>query len=135
MAAAGGEQAKPRVYAIVEAASDRIKVAGDILDYTDFFVADDALTYDEKAFDKRLRKPEEAVALLGKFRERLAESNSFEVETLEALLKQFLETEGIKIGQLIHAVRIAVTGKAVGFGMFETPASALQLPGRHSTLA
>ena len=56
----GVERVEPQVYAVVEAAGDRIKVAGDILDYADFFMADDALTYDEKAFDKRLRKPEEA---------------------------------------------------------------------------
>ena len=31
-----------------------------------------------------------------------------------------MQAEGIKIGQIIHAVRVAVTGKAVGFGLFET---------------
>ncbi len=43
------------VRAIVAAAGERIKVAGDILDYDEFFVADEALAYDEKAFDKRIR--------------------------------------------------------------------------------
>ena len=38
------------------------------LDYTDFFVADDQLPYDEKAFDKALRKPG-AAELLAKFRD------------------------------------------------------------------
>ena len=31
-----------------------------------------------------------------------------------------MQAEGINIGQIIHAVRVAVTGKAVGFGLFET---------------
>ena len=31
----------------LEAAGDRLKVAGDILDYDDFFVADEALAYDD----------------------------------------------------------------------------------------
>ena len=29
-------------------------------------------------------------------------------------------SEGIKVEQIIHALRVAVTGKAVGFGLFET---------------
>ena len=39
-----------------------------------------------------------------------------------------MEDEGIKIGEIIHALRVAVTGKAVGFGMFET----LEILGRES---
>ena len=34
-------------------------------------------------------------------------------------MHSFVEDQGIKIGQIIHAVRVAVTGKAVGFGLFE----------------
>ena len=33
----------------------------------------------------------------------------------EACLRQFVEAEGIKIGEVIHALRVAVTGKAVGW--------------------
>ena len=51
--------------------------------------------------------------------------------TLEELLREFVDAEGIKVGQVIHALRVAVTGKAVGFGMFET----LEILGRSSTLA
>ena len=47
----------PYVTRILEAAGDRVKVAGDILDFDDFFVADDQLQFDEAALDKRLRKP------------------------------------------------------------------------------
>ena len=50
------------VAAIVEAAGDRLTVAGDVLDYADFFTADDELPYDEQAFEKRLRKPPEAAS-------------------------------------------------------------------------
>jgi glutamyl-tRNA synthetase len=35
-------------------------------------------------------------------------------------MHEFIETEEIKVGQIIHALRVAVTGKAVGLGMFET---------------
>ena len=38
-------------------------------------------------------------------------------------MSAFVQAEGIKIGQIIHAVRVAVTGKGVGFGLFESLAS------------
>jgi len=105
---------------VIEAAGDRIKVAGDVLNFPEFFVADDALEYDEKALEKRLRKPDEAAGLLAKFRDQLAAAQPFDAPTLESLLHQFVEAEEIKVGQIIHALRVAVTGKAVGLGMFET---------------
>ncbi len=121
----------PKLTQIVEAAGDRIKVAGDILDYDDFFVADDELTYDEKAFDKRLRNAADAPELLAAFRRELAEAEPFTAEHLDRLLHNFVERQGIKIGQLVHPLRVAVTGKAVGFGLFET----LAILGRESVLA
>ena len=41
---------------VIAAAGDRIKVAGDVLAFAEFFQADDRLTYDESAFDKHLRQ-------------------------------------------------------------------------------
>ena len=110
----------PYLTKIVEAAGDRIKIAGDILDYADFYVTDDKLTYDAKAFEKRIDKPADARSLLAKFKEELATVEPFAAPTLEAALKRFVESEDIKIGQIIHVLRVAVTGKGVGFGMFET---------------
>jgi glutamyl-tRNA synthetase len=115
---------------VVQAAGDRIKVAGDILDYADFFTPDEAIQYDGAAFDKRLRKPARAAELLRAFQTRLAGAEPFDAESLERLLHQFVEEEGIKVGEIIHALRVAVTGKSVGFGMFET----LAIVGRASCL-
>ncbi|MFN4258927.1 MAG: glutamate--tRNA ligase [Gemmataceae bacterium] len=114
------EASEDQVRQIVAAAGDRIKVAGDILDYDDFFVADEHLSYDDKAFDKRIRKPAEAALLLRKFGERLAQAPAFDAAALEQALHDFTQAEGIQIGQIIHALRVAVTGKGVGFGLFET---------------
>jgi len=120
-----------RVVRLVAAAGDRIKVAGDILAYGEFFVADEALTYEEKPFLKRLVNADSAAALLAGFRARLAETEAFDAACLEQLMVDFTADEQIKIGQIIHAVRVAVTGKAVGFGMFES----LEILGRDSCLA
>jgi glutamyl-tRNA synthetase len=121
----------PYVTQLVEAASDRIKVAGDILDYDEFFVADDAFAFDEAAFEKRVVKPAGAIALLGKFREALAAVEPFTAARLEAWMHEWVAAEGIKLGDVVHAVRVAVTGKAVGFGLFDT----LAILGRDRCLA
>jgi glutamyl-tRNA synthetase len=68
--------------------------------------------------------------LLEKLRERLANTDAFDAATLEGVLHSFISDEGILIGQIVHAVRVAVTGKGVGFGLFET----LALLGRERSL-
>jgi glutamyl-tRNA synthetase len=125
------DDVRQRVAQVLQAAGNRVKVAGDILDYPDFFLPDDQLTYDEKAFEKRLRRPPEAAELLAKFKDALAGAEPFDAAGLEKLLHDFAEREGIKIGQIIHAVRVAVTGKAIGFGLFDS----LAILGRRQCLA
>lgn len=119
-----------KVRAIVAAAGDRIKVAGDILDYRTFFISADELYYDESAFDRRIRKPAEAAGLLRRFTDRLAVTNPFDPPTLERVLHDFIAAEDVQIGQLIHPLRVAVTGQAIGFGLFET----LAILGRECSL-
>ena len=103
---------------LITAAGDRIKVAGDILDFVDFFLPDDAFPYDEAAKAKRIT--EESIPLLRAFRDELAKQEDFSHAALEQLMQQFLQSRNRKIADLIHALRVAVTGKNVGLGMFET---------------
>ncbi len=128
------DEERSYVESVVRAAGDRIKVAGDIIEYADFFTPDDQLLYDQRAFEKRLRKPAEAAGLLTEYRERLAVLDAFDAFTAESLetdMRSFAEEKEIKIGQIIHAVRVAVTGKAVGFGLFE----AMEILGKERCLA
>ena len=119
-----------RIRQVVEAAGDRIKVAGDILDYPEFFQADGEVAYDKKAFAKRVRKDGVAPLLRG-FRDSVEAVEPFEAPALDLCMHAFVEAEGITIGQIIHAVRVAVTGKAVGFGLFD----GLAILGRDACLA
>jgi glutamyl-tRNA synthetase len=121
----------PFLTPLVEAAGDRVKVAGDILDYDEFFVADDAFAYEPAAFEKRIVKPAGAVELLTKFRAALASVEPFTAANLETWMHAWVAEQGLKIGDIVHAVRVAVTGKAVGFGLFDT----LAILGRERCLA
>jgi glutamyl-tRNA synthetase len=107
----------PKLTRIVAAAGDRLKVFGDIIAYADFFFQDE-ITYDEKAFEKNLLKPG-AAELLATFRQVLANLEPFDVPHLEQALQQFVADQGIKIGDIIHAVRVATTGKPVGAGLYD----------------
>jgi glutamyl-tRNA synthetase len=118
-----------RISQVVSAAGDRIKTAGDILDFGEFFVADDALQYDPKAFQKQMGKAG-APDRLAQFRLLLAEMDPFNAEGVEEAIRGFVETHDLKIGDIIHVLRVAVTGKSVGVGMFE----ALEILGRESAL-
>ncbi|KAB2969036.1 MAG: glutamate--tRNA ligase [Thermoanaerobaculia bacterium] len=119
------------VAGIVAAAGDRIKVAGDVLDYEEFFVEDERLIYDEKAFDKRIRNPPGAVGLLGELRAELAALPDFSAPSLEASFGQFVGARGLGLGNVVHAARVAVSGKAIGFGLFDI----LALLGRERVVA
>jgi glutamyl-tRNA synthetase len=104
---------------IVTEAGPRMVVAGDILNYTDFFAADDRLPYDDKAFDKHVRKPP-SPELLAKARGLMAGIMTFDAATLKAAVEEFATAEGAKPGPVSQTLRVAVTGKDVGFGTYET---------------
>jgi glutamyl-tRNA synthetase len=60
-----------------------------------------------------------------------ARVDPFEPQALEAVLRTTADQAGIKAGALIHATRVAATGRAVSPGLFEV----LELLGRDRTLA
>jgi glutamyl-tRNA synthetase len=124
------EAQRDYVRRVIVALGERVKVFSDILDARDFFVADELLDYDEAAFKKRLAV-DGAAERLGRFREVLAHAEPFEPAVLEEALHKFVESEGIKIGDVIHAIRVAVTGKSIGPGLFDC----LALLGRSRCLA
>lgn len=107
---------------VVAAVGDRLVVWSDILRFDEFFVTDDQLKYEEKAFQKRVVKPEDACPLLAELAEELTGANCQTAEEFDQFVHQFVEKKEIGIGQIIHALRVAVTGKAAGVGMFDAMA-------------
>jgi glutamyl-tRNA synthetase len=104
-------------------------VAGDILQFPEFFVPDERLSYDAEAFDKHVGKPGAAELLAG-YRDALPDIDPFDAATLDAFTHRFVEQRGIKIGEIIHAIRVAVTGKSIGLGLFD----AMAVLGKASTI-
>jgi glutamyl/glutaminyl-tRNA synthetase len=118
------------VRTIVEAAGPRIKVAGDILDYVDFFLPDEQLPFEPKAVEKHLKK-EPGSGWIGELRQIVATAEPFDVPTLKAAVEAFIQAKGAKPIPVTQCLRVAVTGKEVGFGIYET----LAILGRERCLA
>jgi len=104
---------------ILEAAGERINIAGDILNYAEFFQADEALLFEAKPFRKRLVNAERQRGLLREFQAVLAGLDDFSPQVLEAAMRTFLSEREQGMGMLVHTLRVALTGKAVGFGLFD----------------
>ena len=104
---------------LVTALGERLKLFGDILSYDEYFVADDALKMDEAAFQKRLVQAPASVELLRDFATELEKTETFDAPHLDRLLHDFVAARNVPMNQLIHALRLATTGKPTGPGMFD----------------
>ncbi len=119
-----------RIGPVVNLLGDRLRVFGDILSADEFFVADDAVTYDEKAFQKRVVAPDQAVDLLRSLKQRLEACAPFDAPTLQRLLETFVQENGIRFGMIAPALRVCLTGRPQGPDLTESMA----LLGRDSCL-
>jgi glutamyl-tRNA synthetase len=109
--------AEATVRRVIEASGDRLKVSGDILAYADFFLVDSP-PIDQAAVQLRLAKPG-VRGLLADYAAAVRAVEPFEPAALEEALKRVVEAAGVKVGDLVHAVRVAVTGKTVGPGLYD----------------
>jgi len=105
----------------------RTKFLNDIPGAIKCFVSDD-YPFDEKAVEKRLKKPGAKEILLDLV-ERFAKVDDWTAPTLEALVKELSQGNGM--GPWVHPIRVAVSGRGEGIGLFEM----LQLLGKDKTLA
>jgi glutamyl-tRNA synthetase len=78
----------------------------------------DAVEYEQEAVNKHLSAPDLSghVAALG---DALAAVTPFDEAQVEAAVRATAAARGLKAGALIHATRVAVTGRTVSPGLFE----------------
>jgi len=105
----------------------RMKRLGDVVEGFRPFVT--AVTYDEQAVAKHLTP--DTLPVLRILHESLRAAQAFDAATLEAIVRETATARGLKAGALIHAVRVALTGRTVSPGLFEVMA----LLGRDEVLA
>jgi glutamyl-tRNA synthetase len=117
----------PRLERAAAAVQDKVSVLAEIPDLTGFAFA--PVTYDERSWDKVMAK-EGAREALARARGTLAAVEPFEEAPIEAALRSLAAEMDRKPGALFQPVRVAVTGRTVSAGIFES----LALLGREESL-
>jgi glutamyl-tRNA synthetase len=104
-------------FAILELLKPRAKRLDEYVPLGKFFFSD-AIEYDEAAVAKHLRSDgmgDHLSAIAAAF----AALPDFDAASLEQQVRTLADVRGVKAGVLIHAVRVAMTGKTVSPGLFE----------------
>ena len=111
---------------LVDQLQIRTKFLGDMPGNCRYFFTDD-YEFDPKAVEKRLAK-EGVKELLLDLAERFSKVEDWKCETLENVVKELSQGNGM--GPWVHPIRVAVSGRTEGPGLFEM----LQLLGKERTL-
>jgi glutamyl-tRNA synthetase len=108
----------------------RIKTLSEAASWLDFFFQE-YLEYDANLLIGKKMDVVESQNALRRARITLADLAEFSVEVIEPALRELAENLGLKVGQLLGIIRVAVSGKKVAPPLFET----LAILGQERTLA
>ena len=117
----------PDLSDLVSVQKDRIETVKDLAEQSTFFY-EDFKKYDEKMAEKYLQP-----VLLKPFKvlyEGFDNNTSWDNENIKSILNKLAEEFDIKIGKLAQPLRVAITGKNVSPGIYDT----VRLLGREKTL-
>ncbi len=115
-----GDEGFGYVRRVVEVVGERLKMARDIVALADFFFVGD-VEYEEKAAEKFLKRHYVGPA----FRileDRLEKLHAYNEIGLEELMRGLAAEMGLKPGELIHPVRVALSGRRHSPGIFDVMA-------------
>lgn len=104
-------------FEVLELLKPRAKRLDEFVSMGRFFFSE-ALEFDPAAVEKHL-KSEGMAEHLEALAPAFAELVTFDPTSLEAVLRATAAARGLKAGTLIHAVRVAVTGRTVSPGLFD----------------
>jgi glutamyl/glutaminyl-tRNA synthetase len=106
------------LFAVLELLKPRAKRLDEFVALGRFFF-DDRIDYDPGAIDKHLRGAGMA-GHLETLDAALVRLPVFDPASLERALRLLADERGVKAAALIHAARVAITGKTASPGLFET---------------
>lgn len=107
-----------KLTAILKVLGERLKIFSDILDYPEFFVSTDSLTYDEKTLGK-FRQQAEGPQILSLLESLFTNAPEFKAAPLHDAVVAAAEQQGLKLGQVVSPLRLALTGKSSGADLFQ----------------
>jgi len=116
-----------KISKIVELIQERLKKFSEIPQLINYFF--DKPIYEEKAVRKFLKK-DGVSQMLQELCKTIEEVEPFDIEILESAVREFIEQKGLKVGQVIHPVRVALTGRAASPPIFDV----MQVLGKQTCL-
>ncbi len=102
---------------IITLYQERIRTLAELPDACAYFFTDE-ITFDEDAVKKNFAKPETFTHLF-EFAKSLEYLKDFSKTDIETHLRSFAEIKNIHPKELIHPLRVILTGRAIGPGLFE----------------
>jgi glutamyl-tRNA synthetase len=118
---------RPFVLRVVEAAGPRMTVAGDILEYDYLFLPDEKIDFDSAIATKHVGAAYKGGAsvpsvkdVITKLRDAIKDVEPFTHDNLKTATEALAQTEGAKPGPLSQVLRVATTGREVGFSAYDT---------------
>ena len=115
------------LFDLVELYHDRFKTFQDFLNQTRFFFTD-TIEYDQAAVTKFLKR-EGVGELLREVYAAVSPIDNFDKKNIEDSLRNLTEKLGVGFSKLAQPMRVAITGKSVSAGIFET----MELLGKEKT--
>jgi glutamyl-tRNA synthetase len=115
---AGVESSRKKALRVSELMRERVTFSAEIWENAKFFYQPPQ-RYDEKIVYKKWT--DEATSVLQAYAEALrVHTGSFSVDDAKAVLQQVLEEQGVKMGKVMQALRLAVTGEGSGPDLMPT---------------
>ena len=115
----GIDEPMERIEQVVHMMKDRVNFVKELWPLCSFFFIP-PLEYDEKTVKKRWK--EDSPKVLGELCKVLEGISDFSVEGQEVVVKEWIEQQGYKLGDIMNAWRLALVGIGKGPGMFDISA-------------
>ncbi len=116
-----GENPSPEemayITAVVGLEQERLRTLAEVTEVTDFFFTD-SVNYDEAAWNKIMTQ-DHIRSYLDNLGMKLKDIEPWAAADIEAMMRQLAEELGLKTAQAFHPLRVAVSGRMQGPGLFE----------------
>ena len=115
----GADASMQQITEVVRMMKDRVNFISELWDLCSFFFFPPT-EYDEKTVSKRWKT--DSAEVMTQLSEVLAGITDFSIENQETVVKQWIESKGYKLGDVMNAFRLALVGEGKGPGMFDISA-------------
>ncbi len=102
---------------MTEVCQEKLNTLNDIVAQTDFFFAEPT-EYEAKAVKKQWQQEDSAMRMEA-IQEALDGVSEWTETPIKSVIEGLVESSGLGMGKYVHPMRLALTGKSVGPGLFE----------------